>query len=151
MREASVLLRETSAKRAQRRSAEAISRVNKDVAVFAAGTIQKMMQRQETRRERIERDFAQGNKKSAADAVDRISACTAYPWPKTSSALISTQSCVARGKSRRRSLHDTRRSVRQNALQQRQEQRRAEALHERDRLPQATREVANQDRAGCER
>ena len=71
MREASVLLRETSAKRAQRRSAEAISRVNKDVAVFAAGTIQKMMQRQETRRERIERDFAR-NKKSAADAVDRI-------------------------------------------------------------------------------
>jgi len=118
MREASVLLRETSAKRAQRRSTDAVARVNKDIAVFAAGAIQKMMQRQETRRECIERDFAH-NKASAADAVDRIK--RVYGLPLAEDVERVDLDAIVRRAQEASETESSRRvaSVVQNVLQQR--------------------------------
>ena len=78
MREASVLLRESSLKRAQRGAAAEMQRLNKEASAFAACAIQQMIERREARREKIQRDYER-NKKLALSAIDRLK--TQYHLP----------------------------------------------------------------------
>ena len=81
MREASVLARDASMKRAQQRGSDDVKRLNKDAAVFAASAIQKMLERQEARRDRIERDM-EHNKELAAKSIVRVKNEYGLPLPE---------------------------------------------------------------------